>query len=203
MARKKANNRLLVILVGLIILVILGMWYAGKVEKEGLAAQQANTEKTASDQNDDTEQTTLVKTGAMAPDFTVAMIGGDSIRLSDLRGKVVLLNFWATWCPPCREELSHVQEQIIDRFADRDFLFLPISRGEIRETVESFRKETGYEFPMGIDPQKAIYDLYATNYIPRNFLIDKEGRVVELTVGYDEKEFAELIRAIEQAIEQN
>ncbi|MFR6414606.1 MAG: TlpA disulfide reductase family protein [Alistipes shahii] len=67
------------------------------------------------------------------------MIDGSKVALSELRGKVVLLSFWATWCPPCREELSHVQQQVIDRFAGEEFVFLPISRGEERAAVEAFR----------------------------------------------------------------
>ena len=120
------------------------------------------------------------------------MIDGSKVALSELRGKVVLLNFWATWCPPCREELSHVQQQVIDRFAGEEFVFLPISRGEERAAVEAFRAKTGYAFPMGLDTDETIYKRYATRFIPRNFLIDRTGRVVKATVGYDDEEFAEL-----------
>lgn len=149
----------------------------------------------------DIDSTTLVKAGEEAPDFTVEMFDGEKIALSSLRGKVVLLNFWATWCPPCREELSHVQQQIIDRFAGRDFVFLPISRGEQRETVAAFREKMGYAFPMGLDPGQTIYDRYASNLIPRNFVIDRKGRVVMASVGYDPEEFEQLIRTIEKTLE--
>ena len=183
MARKKANNGLLAILAGLIVLVCLGMWYAGKVEKEGIAAQQPRSEApSATEESDDAASTTRVKSGETAPDFTVAMT--------------------ATWCPPCRMELSRVQEDILDRFAGQEFVFLPVSRGEKPEEVEAFRQENGYTFPMGLDPRKTVYDLYATNYIPRNFLIDREGRVVKTSAGYDEAEFSALIEAVEQAIQQ-
>lgn len=149
------------------------------------------------------EQTTLVKAGEEAPDFTVELFDGSQVTLSSLRGKVVLLNFWATWCPPCREELKRVQREIIDRFADRDFVFLPISRGEKREAVAAFREKAGYTFPMGLDPAQTIYDRYASNYIPRNFLIDRDGRVVLASVGYDNEEFEELIRTIEKTLSQS
>ncbi len=148
-----------------------------------------------------TESTTLVKAGDTAPDFTVELFDGSQVTLSSLRGKVVLLNFWATWCPPCRQELTRVQEEIIDRFAGKPFVFLPVSRGEKRETVASFREKTGYTFPMGLDSARTVYDRYASNYIPRNFLIDKEGKVVLATVGYDDGEFDDLIRTIEKTLE--
>lgn len=151
---------------------------------------------------DELEATTLVHAGEEAPDFSVGMFDGSTVTLSELRGKVVLLNFWATWCPPCREELTHVQSDIIDRFAGRDFLFLPVSRGESRQAVAAFRQKTGYDFPMGLDSTRSVYNRYASNYIPRNFLIDAEGKVVTATIGFEPEEFDELIRAIEATLAQ-
>lgn len=149
----------------------------------------------------DTEATTLVKTGMQAPDFTVELFDGSTTSLAALRGKVVLLNFWATWCPPCREELTRVQTEIIDRFADRAFAFLPISRGEERDAVAAFREKMGYTFTMGLDPTQAIYNLYASNFIPRNFLIGADGTVIMTSVGYDAKEFDTLIQTIENTLQ--
>lgn len=146
------------------------------------------------------EQTTIVNVGDVAPDFTVSMSDGTTVTLSALRGKVVLLNFWATWCPPCREELSHVQAEILDRFADKPFVMLPVSRGEEPATVDTFIAEKGYQFKVGYDTTQEIYHKYATNYIPRNFLIDAEGNVAFVGVGYDAEEFAHLIEAIERSI---
>lgn len=146
------------------------------------------------------EDTTIVKVGEEAPDFTVEMSDGSSVTLSELRGKVVLLNFWATWCPPCREELTHVQAEIIDRFADKQFVMLPISRGEQRDVVDAFIAEKGYAFKVGYDPVQEIYNKYATNYIPRNFIIDADGNVAFVGIGYDAEEFATMIKELENRI---
>lgn len=135
------------------------------------------------------------------PDFTVSLFDGGSVRLSDLRGKTVLVNFWATWCPPCREELTRVQAELIDRFEGRDFVFLPVSRGETRETVARFREQTGYRFPMGLDPEQTIYKMYATNFIPRNFLVGPDGRVIVATTGYEPEEFDALVETIRKSLD--
>jgi len=212
MARKRANNRMLVILIVLTAAVCIALWYADKVEREGLAAHGAGAKTEAEAALPDADAAaqeaaeaaaaTIVHEGEEAPDFTVEMIDGSTVTLGDLRGKVVLLNFWATWCPPCREELSRVQEQIIDRFAGQEFVFLPVSRGEQRAAVELFRTETGHTFAMGLDPDEKIYKRYVTRFIPRNVLIDRSGRVVKAAAGYDEAEFAELVRAIDAEIQQ-
>ena len=190
MAKKKSNKSLwlMLALIAAIIAVLLLLPSCGN----------RNAKKSA---ETDTESTTLVKAGETAPDFTIELVDGSQLSLKELRGKVVLLNFWATWCPPCRQELTRVQKDIIDRFAGKEFVFLPVSRGEKRETVEAFREKTGYTFPMGLDSARTVYDRYASNYIPRNFLIDKEGKVVLATVGYDDEEFDALIRTIEKTLE--
>lgn len=149
---------------------------------------------------DDIAQTTLINAGDMAPNFTVEMLDGSKIELSSLRGKVVLISFWATWCPPCRQELAHLQEGVIDHFAGRDLVVLPISRGEERRTVEAFLKKMGYTFDVGLDRKQEIYRKYATNYIPRSVVVGKDGKVVYVAVGYDAQIAKEVNAAIEAAL---
>lgn len=189
--RKKQRTTRLWLLVVLLVVVVAAMFMLPTGEP---AAAPAQTEAEA---GDEVAATTLVKVGEMAPDFTVTLFDGKTVTLSELKGKVVLLNFWATWCPPCREELKRVQQDVIDRYADEQFVFLPISRGEERAAVAAFREQQGYTFPMGLDPERKIYDQYASNYIPRNFLIDKEGRVAMATVGYEPAEFDLLVEAVQ------
>ena len=146
------------------------------------------------------EQTTLVKVGDKAPAFEVQMFDGSTVKLADLKGKVVLLNFWATWCPPCRAELATVEKGLIEKFKGQEFVFLPVSRGEKKEAVAAFREKMGYTFPMGLDSDSRVYKEYASQYIPRNFLIDKEGKIVKIGIGYTPEEFAEIVKEIEEQL---
>ncbi len=154
----------------------------------------------AQSQEDQIKATTLINQGDKAPDFTVEMVNGEQITLSKLKGKVVLINFWATWCPPCRQEFTHVQKEIIDHFKGQEFVFLPISRGEKKSVVEAFRQKQGYTFPMGLDPKQEIYKKYASNYIPRNFVVGKDGKVIYVSVGFEPAEFSNMIKTIEAAL---
>ena len=151
-------------------------------------------------QQDDIAETTLINAGDVAPDFTAEMLDGKKVTLSAQRGKVVLISFWATWCPPCRLELSHMQKDVIDRFAGEDLLVLPISRGETRQKVEEYITKMGYTFPIGLDTNQSIYRKYASNYIPRSILVGRDGVVAYVGVGYDEQIAKELDEAITAAL---
>ena len=215
MTAKKRNGTLWILLV-LAVGVALLVWLLPDGEQRREARAVADTElaepqpevlpdaTAESDPLDEAAQAaaaTLVRAGDAAPDFTVSLFDGGSVRLSDLRGKTVLVNFWATWCPPCREELTRVQAELIDRFEGRDFVFLPVSRGETRETVARFREQTGYRFPLGLDPEQTIYKMYATNFIPRNFLVGPDGRVIVATTGYEPEEFDALVETIRKSLD--
>lgn len=138
--------------------------------------------------------------GDTVPSFTVTMTNGEQVSIDQLRGKVVLINFFATWCPPCRKELTRVEKELIEQFAGQQFLYLPISRGEERDTVVGFLKQNGYRFAAGLDTDQSIYGLFATNYIPRNYLIDAQGVVVETEVGYTPSSFDALVKEIDKLL---
>jgi len=148
-------------------------------------------------------ESTLIHTGDMAADFTVEMLDGRKIKLSDLKGKVVLVNFWATWCGPCLMEFNEIPDKIVKGFENKDFVLIAISCGEKREVVADKMKKLkgkGIDFPVGIDPSKKIYGLYATEMIPRNFVIDRNGKIALVTIGYDSKKLDEVANKIEELL---
>ena len=149
------------------------------------------------DADETAEETTLVKIGQLAPDFTVEMTDGSCIRLSELRGKVVLLTFWDPECPTCRREMAEAQNRIVERMESAGVKYLPISRGYDKKTITDFCKNNGYTFPVGIDPNKEIYGLYATKFVPRSFIIDKGGIICYIYVEYELNKLEEILTAAE------
>jgi len=128
-----------------------------------------------------------VAAGKLAADFKLPSLNGTAISLSSLRGKVVFLNVWATWCGPCREEMPSI-ETLYEEFAkDPDFVVLAVSQdSEGRKAVDSYVHQNGYKFTVLLDPQNEVGDAYDVSGIPETFIIDRTGRIVAHHVGpYD------------------
>ena len=133
------------------------------------------------------ENTTLVNVGSLAPDFEVQLLEGGKQRLSDLRGKTIMLIFFSAECPDCHAQFAHIER--LGAESEPEFEVLAISRGDSAELVREFQQEYNISFAVGLDPQKSIYSLYATRYVPRCFLIGADFRVKGLTVEYDAEKF--------------
>ena len=146
------------------------------------------------------EETVLVAVGDIAPGFELTTLAGETFNLEAQRGKIVLINFFATWCPPCREELPYLEKDIWQHF-DRDKLaVLVIGREEDDEIIQPFVDKHGYTVPFAGDPEMVAYSQYATRFIPRNFVIGPDGVVLYQSQGYAPHEFSEMVTLIEEAV---
>ncbi len=128
------------------------------------------------------------RAGFPAPDFTLQDIGGRAHRLADLHGKVVFLNVWATWCPPCREEMPSM-ERLYRRLLGKDFVMLAVSEDETGATaVVPFVNQMGITFPVLIDPEGLVSQRYGVTGYPETFVIDRDGRVIQHIIGPEDWE---------------
>lgn len=122
------------------------------------------------------------RVGSLAPDFTVEMLSGESLRLSDLRGKAVLLNFWATWCPPCRLEMPFIQA-VYQEGRYPDLVVVAMNRNEDAGAVSEFMEQNGYTFPVALDPGLNVAEQYQVYAVPETFLIDPDGVIRVKKIG--------------------
>ncbi|MDO5570798.1 MAG: TlpA disulfide reductase family protein [Bacteroidales bacterium] len=147
----------------------------------------------------------IVKVGDMAPDFDVTLTDGSAINLHSLKGKIVMLQFTASWCGVCRKEMPFIESDIWKKHQNNsEFVLIGIDRDEPLETVVEFGKSTGVTYPLGLDPNGDIFGLYADKKagITRNVIIDKTGKIVMLTRLYNEEEFASMCAVLDKLLKQ-
>lgn len=125
----------------------------------------------------------LAQERSTAPGFTLQGLTAENLSLSDYRGKVVLLNFWATWCMPCRQEMPSM-ERLWQKYQNRDLVILAVSTDEGSPVrVRSFVKRLKLSFPVVLDPESTVSDRYQVSGLPVSFLIDQQGRIVGKITG--------------------
>lgn len=146
------------------------------------------------------EDATLTKVGQTAPGFRVKTPDGKEFSLEAKKGRVVLLNFFATWCGPCMEEMPHVEKEVWRVFKDKGLEVIAIGREHSDAEVAAFQKKSGHTFAMAADPKREIYAKFATQYIPRTYLIGKDGKIVFQHTGFDSGALKELVAAIEKEL---
>lgn len=166
-------------------------------EKEQNSAKQKDNEDTEAD----IRASTLIEAGQAVPGFSFTTTDGKQYTMEELNGKVVLLNFFATWCPTCMKEMPALQNDVWTKYKDHEnFMLVSIGREQDMQKMKDFKAEKGYGFHFAPDTGRVIYGLFAEKYIPRNVVVDEQGTIVYQGTGYDEKEFADMLQLIEREL---
>jgi peroxiredoxin len=140
----------------------------------------------------------IVKVGDTAPEFTINEISGKSYRLSDLKGKVVMLQFTASWCSVCRTEMPFIEKEIWQEKMAEGLAVIGIDRDEPAEQVIQFGRKMGITYPLALDPGADIFGLFAEKEagVTRNVVIDRSGKIIFLTRLFDRKKFDHMKKVI-------
>jgi len=166
-------------------------------QKEKEADQE--DQKSQKEVEADIKASTNISEGQKVPDFTFTTTEGKEFGTDKLEGKVVLLTFFATWCPTCMKEMPALQNQVWQKYGNReDFFLVSIGREQNMKKMEEFKKKKGFEFHFAPDTGRVIYGKFAEKYIPRNVVVNEEGTIVYQNTGYTEKEFQNMMDVIEQ-----
>ncbi len=134
----------------------------------------------------------IVNIGDKAPHFETELLSGEKVKLSELKGKVIMLQFTASWCGVCRKEMPYIESEIWKPLKDKDdFVLLGIDRDEPKDKVFDFVKKTGVTYPIGLDPGAEIFQLFALkgSGVTRNVIINREGKIICLTRLFNTEEF--------------
>ena len=144
----------------------------------------------------------IVNIGDIAPNFTMEYTTGEKVTLADLRGKVVVLQFTASWCSVCRKEMPHLEKDVWQQFKEQGLVLVGVDRDEPIETVIQFQKDMGTTYPLALDPGAEIFGLFAdkNSGVTRNVVIDQQGKIVFLTRLFEEKEYNQMIEAIKSLL---
>ena len=166
-----------------------------------LASCSSSTKESTAEVNDGF----IVKVGDKAPDFTITAIDGKEYSLSALKGKVVMLQFTASWCRVCREEMPFIERDIWQKHKDNpDFVLLALDRDEPAERVVQFVENIGITYPIAPDVDSSVFTKYANAEagVTRNGLIDRNGKIVYLTRLYEEPKFKKFVAFIDSVLAQ-
>lgn len=139
----------------------------------------------------------LTKIGQIAPEIRWTTLDGQKWDNKSFHGKVVLINFFATWCGPCLQEMPRLQKEVWDKFKGKNFVMVSIGREHKDAELKEFQQKRQLTLPMAADPDRKIFSRFATDQIPRNYVIGADGKIAYQSSGYSEPEFKRLLAAIE------
>lgn len=173
----------LLIWISAVILVVIAIYTVKNDQGNKQVTENTKiTEQNSSDNKKEQSQEGDSSEKELAPDFTLKDLNGKEVSLKDFKGKNVYLNFWATWCPPCKAEMPEI-EKLYQETKDSDLVILAIDIGEDKKTVSDFISENKYSFNVLLDEKNEIANIYGVSSIPLSLFIDKEGYVVNQQVG--------------------
>jgi peroxiredoxin len=158
----------------------------------GPAWTARGTAAAAAADSDEGQDGALTRVGQQVPGFTVTTLDGMKFDTAALKGKVIVLSFWATWCAPCQEELPRLDRELWQVYRGDNFALLAIAREQSNAEIGAYQKRKHLNLPMAADPRRAIYSRFATEGIPRTFLIGADGRILYQTFGYMPSDFGHM-----------
>jgi len=142
----------------------------------------------------DIKASTLIDSGQPVPQFSFETTDGNKYSTAELEGNIVLLNFFATWCPTCMAEMPALQKQVWNKYKGHDdFFMVSLGREHSMKEMKEFQEKKEYTFNFAPDTGRVIYSKFAEKYIPRNVLVDKKGEIIYECTGYDEEEFEKML----------
>jgi peroxiredoxin len=145
----------------------------------------------------------IVKVGEMAPNFEMELMDGSKVELSELKGKVVMLQFTASWCGVCRKEMPFIESEIWQKHKNKDFALFGVDRDEPKEKAQKLIDATGVTYPIALDHGAVVFTKFAQmkSGVTRNVIIDREGKIIYLTRLFNREEFDEMKKVIEKELE--
>lgn len=143
------------------------------------------------------DKDSYTKIGDNAPSFSFEIEKGKTVNITDYKGKLILINLFATWCPPCNVELPLAQKEIWDKHKeDKNFAFFVFGRQEGWDKLIPYKVKKEFTFPILPDLDRSIFNKFAKQSIPRNILIDETGKIIYQSIGFEVKEFNSLVKLI-------